>query len=101
MNLEKFASEFLEPFNLNIYENGILQFLPVDGVEGFSDAFNNFEGLSALNTGATLLEITPQEINGTPPRGPYAQAEIALGSAPYELFSLNVNYEPTDLDHSK
>lgn len=96
-----FASDFLEPFNLNIYENGILQFLPVDGVEGFSDAFNNFEGLSALNTGATLLEITPQEINGTPPRGQYAQAEIALGSAPYELFSLNVNYEPTDLDHSK
>jgi len=49
----------------------------------------------------TLLEITPQNINGSPPRGQYAQAEILLGSNPYEVVSLNVNYEPTDLDHSK
>ena len=96
-----FSSEFLEPFNLNVYENGILQFLPVDGVEGFSDAFNNFEGLSALFAGATLLEITPQQINGAPPRGQYAQATIGLGNEPFELYSLSVNYEPTDLDHSK
>lgn len=49
----------------------------------------------------TLLEVTPQNINGAPPRGQYAQADIALGSEPYELFAINVNYEPTDLDHSK
>lgn len=49
----------------------------------------------------TLLEVTPQNINGAPPRGQYAQAEIALGSAPYELYSVSVNYEPTNLDHSK
>jgi len=49
----------------------------------------------------TLLEVTPQNINGAPPRGQYAQADIALGSAPYELYSVNVNYEPTNLDHSK
>jgi len=49
----------------------------------------------------TLLEITPQNINGAPPRGQYAQAELFFGSQPYEIFSLNVNYEPTDLDHSK
>ena len=50
---------------------------------------------------ATLCEITPQEINGAPPRGQYAQAEIVFGNEPYELFALNVNYETTDLDHSK
>lgn len=49
----------------------------------------------------TLLEISPQNINGSPPRGQYAQAEILLGSNPYEVVSLNVNYEPTNLDHSK
>jgi len=49
----------------------------------------------------TLLEVTPQNINGAPPRGQYAQADIALGSDPYELYSINVNYEPTNLDHSK
>ena len=50
---------------------------------------------------ATLCEITPQDINGAPPRGQYAQAEIVFGNQPYELFALNVNYETTDLDHSK
>ena len=49
----------------------------------------------------TLLEVTPQNINGAPPRGQYAQADISLGSEPYELFAINVNYEPTGLDHSK
>jgi len=48
-----------------------------------------------------LFEITPQEINGAPPRGQYAQVNISLGYEPYELFALNLNYEPTDLDHSK
>ena len=98
-----FASNFLEPFNLNIFEgNPFLQFLPVEEAGGYSDAFDTFEQyLGTIQGSATLLEITPQEINGAPPRGQYAQADIALGSAPYELFSLNVNYEPTDLDHSK
>lgn len=98
------ASEFLEPFNLNIYEfNPLLQFLPVEGAEGYSAAFNDFEQyLDVQQSGpATLLEITPQEINGAPPRGQYAQADIVLGSQPYELYAINVNYEPTDLDHSK
>ena len=49
----------------------------------------------------TLLEITPQNINGASPRGQYAQAELFFGTEPYEIFSLNVNYETTDLDHSK
>jgi hypothetical protein len=96
--------DFLEPFNLNIYEfNPLLRFLPVEGAEGYSPAFNDFEQYLAVQQDgpATLLEITPQEINGAPPRGQYAQADIVLGSAPYELYAINVNYEPTDLDHSK
>jgi hypothetical protein len=96
--------DFLEPFNLNIYEfNPLLRFLPVEGAEGYSPAFNDFEQYLAVQQDgpATLLEITPQEINGAPPRGQYAQADIVLGSQPYELYSINVNYEPTDLDHSK
>ena len=58
-------------------------------------------GAGLYNQAATLCEITPQEINGAPPRGQYAQAEIVFGNQPYELFALNVNYETTDLDHSK
>lgn len=59
---------------------------------------------TSYGTGIDLLqlfEITPQEINGAPPRGQYAQVNISLGYEPYELFALNLNYEPTDLDHSK
>ena len=57
--------------------------------------------ISNLNQKFTLLEITPQNINGAPPRGQYAQAELFFGTEPYEIFSFNVNYETTDLDHSK
>lgn len=96
--------DFLEPFNLEIFEaNPFLQFLPVGGVDGYSNAFDSFIGFGQIvgEGSATLLEITPQEINGAPPRGQYAQADIVLGSQPYELYAINVNYEPTDLDHSK
>lgn len=58
-------------------------------------------GANEYTKTATLCEITPQDINGAPPRGQYAQAEIVFGNQPYELFALNVNYETTDLDHSK
>lgn len=72
-----------------------------DGSVSFekNDGFNMLPnpGLQTVN----VIEITPQNINGAPPRGQYAQADIALGSEPYELFAINVNYEPTDLDHSK
>lgn len=98
------TNEFLEPFNLNVFDsNPFLQFLAVEGANGYSDAFDNFEGFGqTLGEGsATLLEITPQEINGAPPRGQYAQATIGLGNEPFELYSLSVDYEPTDLDHSK
>lgn len=97
------TSEFLEPFNLNIFQdNPFLQFLPVEGADGYPAAFNDFQQYTSSGSGtATLLEITPQEINGAPPRGQYAQATIGLGNEPFELYSLSVDYEPTDLDHSK
>ncbi len=48
-----------------------------------------------------LFSITPESINGESPKGQTADAVINLGSAPYELYALNVEYSPTDLDHSK
>lgn len=48
-----------------------------------------------------VYQITLEAINGAPPRGQYAQLNVGLGSEPYELYALNLNYEPTDLDHSK
>ena len=84
---------------------------PIGGVEVRMTALSAADSANIASTITTkynfttpylqLFEITPQEIDGAPPRGQYAQANIALGYNDYELFALNLNYEPTDLDHSK
>jgi hypothetical protein len=97
---------FGQPFNLGFtggdYFNSLI-FRSIGGEEFDFDLSDLYDGAQQdFNYGlATLYEITPQEINGAPPRGQYAQADIVLGSQPYELYAINVNYEPTDLDHSK
>ena len=48
-----------------------------------------------------LYSMSAESINGEDPKGQTADAIITLGSAPYELYALNVEYAPTDLDHSK
>jgi len=50
--------------------------------------------------GLLLFEVNPSNMFGDEPRGQYAEAIISLGSQQYELYSLNVDYEPTNLDHS-
>ena len=51
----------------------------------------------------SIFAITDPAINGDFLRGQYAEVGMAIGTGPepFELYSLNVNYEPTDLDHSK
>ena len=97
-----------EPLHLNKFVNfvgnSVIQFAVIDSpFNGIFYTGGNylFSSVLPVTVPTTLLEITPQNINGAPPRGQYAQAEIFLGTEPYEIFSLNVNYEPTDLDHSK
>jgi hypothetical protein len=87
-----FAEVSADIASLSSSADGSVSFEKVDGFNMLSNP-----GLQTVN----VIEITPQEINGAPPRGQYAQADIVLGSAPYELYAINVNYEPTDLDHSK
>ena len=48
-----------------------------------------------------LYSISPEAMNAEDPKGQTADAVILLGSEPYELYALNVEYSPTDLDHSK
>ena len=87
-----FAEVSADVASLSSSADGSVSFEKVGGFNMLSNP-----GLQTVN----VIEITPQEINGAPPRGQYAQADIVLGSQPYELYSINVNYEPTDLDHSK
>lgn len=48
-----------------------------------------------------LYSVSPEAINAEDPKGQTADAVILLGFDPYELYALNVEYSPTDLDHSK
>lgn len=104
------SSLFGEPLHLNVFTsaqgNTSIQFASLnspfnDGTGSFTGGDYEFDEAFNLSVPTTLLEITPQEINGAPPRGQYAQATITLGADPFELHSLSVDYEPTNLDHSK
>ena len=67
-----------------------------------ADSFKSYvEAEIASGSRVFLNYLTPGVLNGAPPRGQFAQVNLSLGSQPYELYALNLNYEPTDLDHTK
>lgn len=68
---------------------------------GFNTALAAVQAAVGVTEKVFLYEMSLEAINGAPPRGQYAQLNVSLGSQPYELYGLNLNYEPTDLDHSK
>ena len=50
----------------------------------------------------TVYMLTPNTVNGADPKGQYADLELDLGmdgTEDFELDILNLNYEPTTLDH--
>lgn len=71
--------------------------------ESYNQYTNNFTTVAlpdpALNF--YLYSMSAESINGEDPKGQTADAVITLGSAPYELYALNVEYSPTDQDHDK
>lgn len=47
-----------------------------------------------------LYQVSENAVFGDEPRGQYCDLTIALGAEPFEMYALNLNYEPTNLDHS-
>ena len=47
-----------------------------------------------------LCAITPASTSGDDPKGQYADAAVTLGSDRFELYALNMEYEPSQYDHS-
>lgn len=81
-----------------------------DNSEGLlaADIYNNWinetqsNGADIYSAGQYLLfSVTPENVNGDDLKGQTADATVLLGNQPYELYALNVEYSPTDLDHSK
>ena len=76
------------------------------------DSANSFTNLliNSINNDAQnglhlfAYAVTPGHVNGSDPKGQYADIDLQLGKHGYEDFELdvlNLNYEPTGLDHSK
>ena len=76
-------------------DKGIVLRLTVAAYNTFLTSLQGTDGI------VSIFAITDPLINGDFLRGQYAESAINLGSDDFELYSLNVNYEPTDLDHSK
>ena len=51
--------------------------------------------------GLHVFALIDPKHSGDMMRGQFAEAHFTFPPAPFELYSLNLNYEPTDLDHSK
>ena len=71
------------------------------GDPGFPDAVVAVDDDGVAQSNFYLYSMSAESINGEDPKGQTADAVITLGSNPYELYALNVEYSPTDLDHSK
>ena len=49
----------------------------------------------------TPLFLGYNEVNGEAPKGQFADSFVLLGSDDFEIYAFNVEYSPTQLDHSK
>jgi len=49
----------------------------------------------------SVFSLSDPKHAGDSMRGQYAEAHFSFPAQPFELYSLNLNYEPTSLDHSK
>jgi len=83
--------------------------LPFGGSDGdggfFVTIFNGGviigQPLPVVYDQGTPLFIGYVDINGEAPKGQIADCFVTLGSNDFEVYALNVEYSPTELDHSK
>ena len=80
-----------------------LSFSTAEGYNQYIDSNNIGQGFVDVvgEYNFILYSMSAESINGEDPKGQTVDAVITLGSDPYELYALNVEYSPTDLDHSK
>ena len=81
--------------------------LDSDSVSGAPDVAVAITALNSAITDATIANqpitvyaITPGEIDGQPARGNYADMTVSF-KGDFELDVVNLEYEPTTLDHSR
>lgn len=67
-------------------------------VTAFVNAMNDY--ISDGNE-VMLFMITDDRINGADPRGQYGDLTVSIPAEDFEIFAVNMEYSPTELDHSK
>lgn len=67
-------------------------------VEVFVNAVNSY-----LSNGGEIMlfMVTDDRINGADPRGQYGDLTVTVTASDFEIFAVNMEYSPTELDHSK
>lgn len=68
-------------------------------VPNYVDAINNLQ--SVLNEDLIVYAVTPTSLNGEASRGNYADVSLTFPGSNFELDIINLDYEPTQLDHSR
>ena len=68
----------------------------IDAYNEANSAANDFYDNNLI----TLYAITPSSTSGDDPKGQYADAVVTLGVENFELYALNLEYEPTQYDHN-
>ena len=67
-------------------------------VTAFVNAVNNY----IANGGEIMLfKVTDDRIDGADPRGQYGDFTVSVPPVDFEIFAVNMEYSPTELDHSK
>jgi len=77
-----------------------------DGIVVKATAVGAIPALAGLisqtaESGLTVFALIDPRHAGDMMRGQFAEAHFTLGAQDFELYALNLNYEQTDLDHSK
>ena len=97
------ATSQLDLDNNNVIAvNDLLLFLAVFGEQNPDNIAAYLAGINAaaFNSPITLYAVTPGAIDGEAARGNYADVTVNLNGN-FELDIVNLDYEPTTLDHSR
>lgn len=103
-NTTYFQTTVVDPVNIQTYAGipDVLNLAPLVGQESIGTNVIFLSGgtitLPALGN-TYLYSVTPGAMNGEQARGHTVNAVLTLGSADYELYALNLEYEATDYDH--
>jgi len=86
--------------------NYVSFYIKADEYGEFNSAANAAQAIFDINgtlqnNRLFLYEYTDPEIDGEDPKGQYADIQITFPTFDFELYAVNVDYVPTDLDHAR